>query len=395
MEIRDKNKKRRNIVLFYLLSGIMGLWFVSSNWIYFWTKYMTYGQLGWVDAIGFGFALLLEIPSGAIADLLGKRKTILIGMAAGAVGILMVTFSGNLTGIFIGWLITQICFAFYSGAAEALVYDTLLELKEEEKYDRVISKSGEVESYVSAITIFLGGFLYSIDFRLPHMLWGIGFGIGSVLSYFLIEPKIDTNKFSLKNYLRQLTVGVKEILQTNIKKYIGFLVVILGGYYIYSWGFLRPAIATSFGFYEKEQAIILPILALLGALSIKIVPFLRSKISELSGLLIISAMLVAGFLLSIFNLGIWGIIPMILFALSGRFSTPWISIIVNKEIDSKNRATTLSTLALISKIPYVLVAVVAGKMIEEGRLPSLNLWSGVIILLIILLNFVRIKIQSK
>ena len=78
--------EKRNIYLFYLLSATMNFWFIASNWIYFWTKYMTFGQLGWVDAAGFGFAILLEIPSGAIADLFGKRKTILFGMIAPAIG---------------------------------------------------------------------------------------------------------------------------------------------------------------------------------------------------------------------------------------------------------------------------------------------------------------------
>ena len=65
---------------------------------------MTYGQLGWIDALGFGFALFLEIPSGAIADLLGKKKTIQVGLIAGTIGAFMISGANNLTTIFIGWL---------------------------------------------------------------------------------------------------------------------------------------------------------------------------------------------------------------------------------------------------------------------------------------------------
>ena len=258
--------ERRNIYLFYLLSGVMNFWFIASNWIYFWTKYMTFGQLGWIDALGFGFSLLLEVPSGAVADLLGKRKTILVGMVAGVIGVGCITFSGTLSGIFVGWVITQICFAFYSGAAEALAYDSLVDLKDEQNYDKVITRSGEIESYVGAATTFLGGVLYFVNPRLPHILWGSGFALGIVFSYLLVEPKIDTEKFSLKVYLRQLFAGVRELGRAQLRPYVGFFFTLVGIYFLYSWGFIRPATATSFGFYAREQGVILPTLTILAAL---------------------------------------------------------------------------------------------------------------------------------
>ncbi len=357
----------------------MSFWFIASNWIYFWTKYMSYGQLGWVDAIGFGFALLLEVPSGAIADLLGKRKTIFIGMVAGTVGIAIITFSGTLVGIFIGWLITQICYAFYSGAAEALVYDSLVDLGDKKSYDKVITKSSEIESWVGAITTFIGGLLYSVHFRLPHILWGLGFALGIIFSWLLIEPKVDTEKFSFRKYFQQLFVGIKELTQPGLKKYIGFFFILSGVYYLYSWGFIRPAIATSFGFYAKEQGIILPVLTVFGAIIVRVIPYLRTKLPDLSGLIILSVLMSLGFILASFSIGYWGIISMVLVVIAGKLGSPWISIIINKRIKSKYRATTLSTVALMTKIPYVLIAVAAGRMVENGTLTVFNLWAGILI----------------
>lgn len=90
---------------------------------------MTFGQLGIIDAIGFGFGLILEIPSGAIADLLGKKKTIFLGFLAGGIGTLTITISSSMFLLFVGRLVTQFAYAFYSGAAETLAYDTLVDLK--------------------------------------------------------------------------------------------------------------------------------------------------------------------------------------------------------------------------------------------------------------------------
>lgn len=364
--------ERRNIYLFYVLTAAMNCWFIASNWLYFWTKYMTYGQLGWVDALGFGFATLLEIPSGAVADLLGKRKTILIGFVAGAIGIYIVTFSGSLAGIFIGWMITQLVYAFYSGAAEALAYDSLVDLKDEKSFDHVITRSSEIESYTGAIAMLIGGFLYTIDARLPHLLWGTSFLIGAVFAWFLIEPKVDTQKFSFRKYFKQLGIGFKELTHPELRKYIGFFFALVGVYFLYSWGFLRPTIATSFGFFSREQGIILPLLTLYGALIVRSLPYFQKRLSGLKGLLILSAIMAVGFYLASLPLGYYGLIPLILIATAGRLAIPWISIVINRRIESKNRATTLSTVALITKIPYVLFGVLAAKMVENAQLSTLN-----------------------
>lgn len=381
---------KRNVILFYLLSAVMNFWFIASNWIYFWTKYMTYGQLGWVDALGFGFALVLEVPSGAVADLLGRRKTILFGMVAGAIGVLIITFSGSLTGIFIGWLITQICYAFYSGAAEAITYDSLVDVKREDSFDKVITRSSEIESYAGAITTLLGGFLFTISFRLPHILWGLGFVFGAIFSWLLIEPKTDTIKFSFRKYFQQLFVGIKELTQTGLKSYLGFFFVLVGVYYLYSWGFIRPATATGFGFFSREQGLILPALTILGAIAVRAIPYLKSKLSDVVGLVILSLFMATGFIIASFPVGYYGIISMILVAIAGKLASPWISILINRRIDSKHRATTLSTVALITKLPYVLLAVTAGKMVESGILGSFNLGVGITILSVALISWLFI-----
>lgn len=356
---------------------------------------MTFGQLGWVDALGFGFALLLEVPSGAFADMLGKRRTILVGMIAGAVGVFTITFSESLTGLLIGWLITQICYAFYSGAAEALAYDTMIDLKDQKNFNKVITRSSEIESYVTAITVLLGGFLFTVHFRIPHILWGSGFALGILFAWLLVEPKVDTEKFSIKKYFQQLLSGIKELTQTGLKRYIGFFFILVGVYYLYSWGFIRPAIATSFGFFAQEQGVILPALTIVGAIVVRAIPYLKKKLSDLGGLLIFSVMMAVGFLIAAFPIGYWGIFSMIIIAISGKLASPWISIIINKRIESKYRATTLSTVALMTKVPYVLIAVLAGRMVEDSRLPIFNLWVATIIILVAVSSVVLVKIKNK
>lgn len=95
-----------------------------------------------------------------------------------------------------------------------------------------------------------------------------------------------------------------------------------------------------------------------------------------------------GFLIAALPLKYFGLIPMLLIAMSGYLVYPWMSIVVNKEVDPRHRATALSTVALFTKIPYVVLAIIAGEMIDGGLLWMFNTAVGVVILASIGLSIV-------
>ncbi|DAB30088.1 MAG TPA: hypothetical protein CFH84_05975 [Sulfurimonas sp. UBA12504] len=365
-----KRTKESNIKLYYLLTISTNLWFGASNWLYVWRRFMSFGQLGWIDAIGFAFSLLLDIPTGALADIFGKRLTLILSNVCTGTGIFVIAFSNSLTGIFIGNMITQVGWAMYSGASDALIYDTLLDIKKERLFAQVLAKANMLMSYAAAAGYFLGGIFYAVYWRLPHIIWGLSYLPAIIFSYLLVEPILDTEKFSLSGYFNKIRLGMRELWLPQLRKYLILILILLGVYFLYTWGFVRPAIATSFGFYAREQSIILPILTLSCAYLIRFLPAIQNRISHLKGLTILSIIMAAGFLFAAFPIGYFGIVPMFLIALAGKFATPWVSIVINKEISSSYRATTLSTVSLISKIPYVLIAILIGQAAENNLLSA-------------------------
>ena len=75
--MRNMTSTHRNITVFYALTIAKHAIFVEGNWFFFWLRVMTHQQMGWVDATAFSFGLMMEIPTGAISDMVGKRKTLL------------------------------------------------------------------------------------------------------------------------------------------------------------------------------------------------------------------------------------------------------------------------------------------------------------------------------
>jgi MFS family permease len=383
----------RNIRIYYALGLLTNLWFIAGNWIFFWIRFMTFGQLGIMDATAFAFGLAMEIPSGAISDLIGKRKTIIWSMGLSLVGTMMMALATDIIHIWVGFFVGQLGWAFYSGAAEALAYDSLVDTGQEKEYENVASAYGTITSISIVFATLVGGLLYTWWFRSTHLFWSLGYLVAFLLSFKLIEPKIDTIKFSFSNYFKQLASGTRQLFKPKLLPFILVILSLMGAGYLYEWGLVKPTMAKEFGFMDKEQAVIFAVMSTIGALAISLMPRIRKVISDKAGLYLLTLIMGIGFVLAFFNLGWWGLLPLFLIGVTGSLSTPWISTVVNDEIDSKYRTTTLSTVALLTKIPYVLLAIIAGSMAENGTFNVFNLGVGVVVIGSVLFGALMLKIR--
>ncbi len=69
--------------------------------------------------------------------------------------------------------------------------------------------------------------------------------------------------------------------------------------------------------------------------------------------------------------------------------------IINKEVPSKYRATTLSTSALLGRVPYVFVAIAAGEAAEAGLLGVFALAVGSVLILATVINFFYFRVFHR
>lgn len=377
----------KNVRIFYLLNFTQNAWWIAGNWIFFWTRYMTYGTLGIVDALAFGFGLLMEIPTGAIADLLGKKRTIVTAMGLMTIGAILMTHTGNQYPMFAGFLLAQLGWALFSGAAEALAYDSLVDKGREQEFENVISTATATGIVFMVLTTLFGGLLYYINFRLPHIFWWLSYAVGFVISLFATEPKTDTLQFTWKNYFGQLATGFKQLISPALRSFFVFNFALFGAFVIYDFGLVRPALAVSFGFDANAQAVILAVFGLVGALFARSLPQIRKRVSDATGLYLLSLVMGLAYVSVYFGLGVFGIFTLAAIDLSGRIVYPWLSVIINKSVDSKYRATTISTSSLLSRFPYVFVAIFAGIAAETGQLRLFGLVIGIVVLGLTALNY--------
>lgn len=136
-------------------------------------------NVAWAVSIVF-----LEVPSGALADVMGRRR-LLIGasfLMAIEMAILVFAPANGGSWLFGLCLVNRILSgaseAAASGADQALAFDTLEEKNEQESWDDALSISMSWQSAASVVAMSLGGLLYSPDLINRTLQWvGIDFSL--------------------------------------------------------------------------------------------------------------------------------------------------------------------------------------------------------------------------
>ncbi len=128
----------------------------------FLAKGLTFFQVGLLIALRDGVVHLLEIPSGAAADLLGRRGAMVVSFAAYAVGFVTLGLAATPAALAAGMVLFGVGEAFRSGTHKALIFAWLeREGRLDEKtrvygLTRAFSKVGSaVSSLVAAALVFV------------------------------------------------------------------------------------------------------------------------------------------------------------------------------------------------------------------------------------------------
>jgi len=98
-------KMRLNITLTYINSFLLSLIFFIPVWYAFETQYASPATLGLIYAISHLLTVVLELPTGALADLIGRKKTIFLGLFLYGLSWIYISQSKDVSWLWIGYVI--------------------------------------------------------------------------------------------------------------------------------------------------------------------------------------------------------------------------------------------------------------------------------------------------
>lgn len=392
--------KNRNIKLGYLLTAINNAFFWYAPWLLFLYQFIDIREATILQLIGLVTRTIAEIPTGALADLMGKKKTLIIAFLLTGIGETTMAFSSSFPYFALAYIIISLGYSFYSGTIDAFMYDSLLETGEEKHYSEVLSKSSAYTNIATALATISGGLLYQIWGGLPFLLTGLTKFVGVAVSLMVSEPKVDTFVFSLKNFFNQNIKGITHLFNRNMIK-ATLLMILMGSFSTVAYEILDDVAVVDWGYSATGISILYTLVIFLSIPS----SFLYDRISKkikpstlvMGGVII----LVLNYLLSpLINTLIWTFL-FLLRVVYSPLKKAAITDMINCKVTSNIRATTLSTYELLIRVPFVVFGVMIGSTMKEVGVRQFSSYFSILLLSLLVLylgfsyGYRKLSIQDK
>jgi len=384
--MRDKN-----ILLVYIISCLRNSWFWMGIWIFYYLRFTDYSGIGLIETVQILTVLTMEIPTGAIADLIGKKITIFVSLFFSAIGQLIMATTGNFSGLLISVFILGIGGALYSGTMDAFLFDSLKEKNQHSKYGKIFSKIQTYQLLTIMICTIIGGYLYSFSPQLPFFLNSFCLFVGAFLSIFLVEPSIDTVKFSFKNFVFQTKQGFYYLFRSTDIRNITYLLITISFIFTISTEMLDSVLGVEFGFDNKSLSLLTAVILLITSIVVQLAPVLRRKYGDVSSIFFIGLLAVLIYTISPFvSLFLGGLVLVLRQSINSLFQN-FSSNILNLSTPSQNRATTISTFNMISSLPYTIIAFSVGSLMDIISARNFTFILGALLLVLLSINYLNLQ----
>ncbi|KPU26510.1 MFS transporter [Caloranaerobacter sp. TR13] len=383
MENRVQLKKNvnRNYV-FILLQNIdltRGIWM-----LYLASKGMSLTQLGLLETIFHITSFTMEVPTGAVADIFGRKISRILGRTFSLISVILLLVSNSFILFAISFIFTALSYNLESGAGDALIYDSLKEIGEEESYMKLNGNKEVFFQLASIISFLVGGYLATKSYDIAFILTIIIGAITILQSFTFKEPSIGKIKEKKDNIFISQLKGSITVIKNRPK--IAFLIVFTE--FISTFGtcifFYLQNYLKADGYNEAKIGFIYAISSVAVALVATQVHKIERKIKE-RGILLITPLLTA--------VSIWGIalskyhyIFFILLMVTQGTLYVAMGDYINKMIPSENRATILSFSSMVFSFFMITIFPLIGYIGDTYSLSTAFRYLGVLGIAIALVN---------
>lgn len=378
---------RKNIYKNYIYVLLQNIDLTRGIWmIYLAGKGMSLTQLGLLETIFHITSFTMEVPTGAVADIFGRKTSRIMGRVFSLISVILLLLANSFLWFAISFVFTALSYNLESGAGDALVYDSLKEIGEESSYMKISGRKELFYQIAGVISFFVGGYLATKSYNIAFVLTIIIALITIMQSFTFKEPALGRTECGPDNkniFIKQLKTSIKVIIE---KPKIGFLIVfteIVMAFctciFFYLQNYLKGG-----GWSEGAIGVIYAVSSLSSAIVSTQVHRIEKIIKEQGLLLIIPFATIAciwGIALSSFHY-----IFFILLMVTEGIIYVSISDYINKMIPSENRATILSFSSMVFSFFMITLFPFIGMIGDRYSLSTAFKALGVLGIVFVLLN---------
>tara|TARA_B100000900_G_scaffold413406_1_gene437325 strand:- start:2129 stop:3298 length:1170 start_codon:yes stop_codon:yes gene_type:complete len=344
-----------NIWKLYIIKGLM--WFMVAMPIivlFFQENGLSLQEVMILQGSYSLMVALMEIPSGYIADLFGRKKTMVLGTFFCFLGFSLFSFSFGFWEFLLAEILLGVGNSFISGSDSAILYDSLLQSKQTEQYTKIEGKTYSIGNFAEAGAGILGGFLAEISLRYPWYVQGIVAALAIPFAISLVEPQVKRRKLE-KSFKAILHIVRYTLVENKLLKWFTLFSAITGVATLSMAWFAQP--------FFKDVDIPIKWFGILWAIlnfSVGISSYhahrFESILNRNNLLLFIGLGISFCYAFLGFSNTKWGVCWILMIYLIRGVATPVLRNYINEITSSEIRATVLSVRSFIIRASFALTA---------------------------------------
>ena len=385
------DKYESNIWKMYADSLFSYMHFIAAVLVPFFTDWggISYSQVLILNSWYLFCVFILEIPTGTVADFFGRKTSMFLGSIVSILGILTYVSYPNFYVFLAGETILAVAFTLKSGANEALIYDSLKMIGQEERSKKIFSS---LESFKMA-GILSGALIGSVlakygGLKMPLLCMVVPLGLSAIFVAMLKEPSAGEME-TRSSYFQLLRGGTEYFAAHRLLRILTLDMVAIGSFtFLVIWSYqmlLKEAGVDIIYFGMVHAMMCLAQIAVMQSFG-RFEEYLGGKKR-----LLVATALIAG--IGFIGLGLarsaWVLVFWIAVTAGfGLSRTPLYISYMNKFIPSDKRATILSVTSMARNIGICLASLAAASM-ADWSLKQMILLNGAIILLFALTTRVK------
>lgn len=388
-------RARLNIRLIGISKTMMpAIGIAIPNLVDFWQSYgLSMFDVMLLETVFAVVVVLSEVPCGYFADHYGRRSSLLIGGSAILLGSLWYTKADSFTQFLLAEIAIALGISLTSGADEALLYDTLCEVRKEQRFGHVWGTLSSIEIGASAFYLGIGGFITSQwSIRHNFAVSAALYVIHLVAVFHLRETQVGTVERKRPHLGDMMQVARTMLFAQHPARRIVLISAILFGVMQTIFWVLQP-LFKSIGVAPAWNGVVLAILSLAAIFGCRKMGALEKRYGFSGlGLRLVVASLAVCVVIGCVN-SLW-ILPLLAVQ---QFVRAFLRINVSRQlnavIESEQRATSLSVKNCCDKLTYAALLTPCGAMVDCYGVGAAFLLCGAI-LGIALLGFAKVHISA-
>lgn len=406
----ETKAKRQNAKIFpiYKMFSWDLLFFYSTQYLFYTNvKGITAGEILKLDAFFPLFIIFMQLPATICADLLGRRKSLIVGNVIMILYIFLLMILPGVVGIFIANIIYAFGYSLRGIQATNILYDSTATKGGEGLYAKINGKGATGYYILDGIASLTAGYLFVINGYLPMIICLAFTIIATIISTRfkdIYENKLEENEISnkIKEYKKDFKISIKNIITS---KRLRALLIFMGIFnaLITITGTYKGSTLTELQVKPETFSMINAIFTFIAGIATtfqdKIHKKFRNRSFTFLAMIFITSIILIGILL---YMNIPNVLPIILILLAIRSIT-----MSNYYVLSERYAKNFSTPKTRSRISFAtefttniieaIMVFLAGVLLDGTNIRFATLFIGLIFLIIfiLILDYMRTRVGLK